>query len=74
MMIFHVMSVMYVSLDSVIGIMNKGCMVWGLDYGRGKGFFLLPHKKKTVQITNLDLVPKLRMNEATGPSYMPSWC
>jgi len=55
------------SLDSVIGIVTKGWIVWGSDHGRGKRFFLLPHKKKPVQITNLNLVPKLRMNEATGP-------
>jgi len=49
-------------------------MVRGSDHGRGKRFFLLSHKNKTVHITNLNLVPKLRVNEATGPSYMPSWC
>jgi len=42
-------------------------MVWGSDHGRGQRLFLLPHKKKTVQITNLSLVPKLKMIEATGP-------
>jgi len=61
---------MYVSLDSVN---------WYRDYPRAgwHGVWImagLPHKKKIVQITDLYLVPKLRMIEATGLLYMASWC
>ena len=46
-------------------------MMWGSNHGRDKRFFLLPHKKKTVQIANFILVPKLRINETTGPLRCP---